>query len=1023
MRFFLKKQNGVITIMISLILVAIMSSSSLLMEIARYRNHQALLEEIVDSASFSMLSNYDSDLLKRFGLLAMSDKVTKDEYLKYLKTNVNGDIEDPNAVEQMFDILEDDTSLEGIYALNDVNVLRRQILEFSKYRVPVSFVENVADLDKLIKSLKKKLNEMIPFLNVFQAVAGCFEKMLKTFKAGVEYENSTKDMETKANEYDETYDALEKKLKEKLKYVKENKPVEPTEPEAPKEMEKEMPETLEEFLELLGFDKLEDYIDLKDDIKEPKLEDFVSDANGTAEEKYQKAIQLYNEEYDGKSTGGYKWDDYKKDKKKYNKEKEDYKEEYKKYEKKVEKYEKDLEEYKNTIKNYNKELENCKSEFLTAIKNYKEAIGTYQEKFEAFQSSYDSLATAAVDMAIEEQKANYKQSLEEQQQSADQDGNRMSDQEKNEKIEDFEKKADNLSKSTKEFDGLLNTALNACNELTSTSLENKQQKLSEYYVEIEGVAIIELNSNEELPKKCNINLTGVMIGNMLSNFLKPFAAVEALISQICDSLKSLGTIMHFISECSNASGLFDSRYAVKIDEAYFQSLPSKVSASETSSEHDSEDKNDVTAMLNDSQRIADSIGYDISNLYPANRESNVNTKLQNDIENLKTDMADISELAENSIWKIGNIIKLFHAFGSFISHLITFYKDLILDLANTIYNSLLITEYATTMFSNRTVTNADKNLKGDTYSSFQRYYGRKSTMSRQLLLSKFKFFQMFMPIGSLFLYNLVDKNTDTSFAKAEQEYIFAGTSSEMTNQGIVYSILFFIRYLLNLPSCLGNETVKVSLDIPVVGIVVFLLWVAAETMVDMQILTVFKKGVPIIKLPKQVYLSASGVDDLVKKFKEGFGSLYNLIGEDDMKEESKKFQNALKDFQSDFDDEFKKGEMEEESGKEEEKSWFQDYKEDLLKNLQEFTYTEHMNILLLFIPEKTKLLRMQDLIQMEMNHKKFMDGKVDQYKLEEAYTYLRLYTKAHYKPILPMPDIPGANNEYLTIDKVYYAGY
>ena len=101
MRFFLKKQNGVITIMISLILVAIMSSSSLLMEIAKYRNHQALLEEIVDSASFSMLSNYDSDLLKRFGLLAMSDKVTKDEYLKYLKTNVNGDIEDPNAVEQI----------------------------------------------------------------------------------------------------------------------------------------------------------------------------------------------------------------------------------------------------------------------------------------------------------------------------------------------------------------------------------------------------------------------------------------------------------------------------------------------------------------------------------------------------------------------------------------------------------------------------------------------------------------------------------------------------------------------------------------------------------------------------------------------------------------------------------------------------------------------------------------------------------------------------------------------------------
>lgn len=1017
MEIFLKKQNGVITVMISLILVGIMSTSSLLMEIARYRSNQAILAEVTDSASFSMLSNYDKDLLKRFGLLAVSNKVDTNQYIDYLKANTNSDFSNIQKIENMFEIMEDESSLEGIYALNDISVLKRQILEFSNYRAPYDVVKNVTNLDNLIKSLKEKIGELIPILNVFESATKIVEKSLKTFKASIEYNESLKKLEEKEKEFNENYEKLRENLNKKIKYTSDNKPVKPKQP---KEIEK-MPNTLERYLELYNVKELEDLVKEDQELKEPKEDDFISDSENTAKEKYSEALELYNNEY---KKGKNQWEVYRKKLKKY-------KGDMKTYEKEQDKYNNDVQKYENKIIEYNNLLLELKDKYLDSIEGFKEAIADYNEKSQSFQRSYSDVASESLKGAIAEEKNNYLEEIK-----------NNNEEEKKSKLKDFDEKTKEIKQSVTDFHGVLNMINDACNTFSDIKLKEDEEKLSEYYREIEKHNITETMEIEQL-KKCNIQLTSIKIANGVSAFAAPLAEIEKVIGSLSEDLKKLSSLTGFMLDSADAS-TFDVSYNVTIEESYFKSLPSQNTVINSSALEDTQDKTSVINMLNDSEGVANNIGYDVSKLYPNNRESSVNLILQNDTEQLMKDLSNIVELVPevvgihlNIIKQIQKLLELIGTFGAFIMHLATFCSHIVINIVKIVYESFLITQYAVRMFPDRTTVKDGKNLNGNKYASFERYFGQKSTLSQRLTymaMPKFELVEIIYPTFGQLRSGLLN-NEDTSFSGAELEYIYTGSQSEAQNQRVVYSTLFFIRYILNIFSCTGNTTVRASIHIPIVGILIFLLWVGVETYVDLKILTLFKQGVPIVKLPSQVYLSAEGIDDLVKKFKKGFKSLTA----DCSKEEEKEFVNDMKknfkkfeeNFTKNMDIESSKEEINMENGEEDEsndtksedKTFWEKTKEDMITNLQEFTYTEHMNLLLYFVSNQKKLKRMQDIIQMEVNHKKKIDGKIESFELREAYTYLRVKSKARYKPILPMPSISGANDGYLIIDKIYYAGY
>ncbi len=75
--------------MLSFLLISVLSLNSTFLETSRYRGMERLYKELEENSAFSVLSQYDRDLFENYGLLAMSEKVDKDTFLDYLKSNVN----------------------------------------------------------------------------------------------------------------------------------------------------------------------------------------------------------------------------------------------------------------------------------------------------------------------------------------------------------------------------------------------------------------------------------------------------------------------------------------------------------------------------------------------------------------------------------------------------------------------------------------------------------------------------------------------------------------------------------------------------------------------------------------------------------------------------------------------------------------------------------------------------------------------------------------------------------------------
>lgn len=1029
MEFFLKKQNGVVTIMISLVLVAIMSSSSLLMEIARYRSQQAILEEITDSASFSMLSEYDKDLWKRFGLLAISDEIDQDEFVRYLRVNSNAALDNPGSIETMFQVLGDESSLEGIYALNDISVLQRQIAEFSKYRVPVDFVKEVANLEGLVDSLKGKIKELLPLLNVFQSAAKIVEKVIQAINAGMECNKSLNGLKEKERLYGEKYNILKETLEHKIDYLEKTK--KPEKPEEPEMEEIEMPETLKTYLKLMGLEKIKELVKEDEELEEPELDDFEDDIEKSKEEKYEEALALYQEQYqkedkEKKNT----WEIYRNDLKKARIE---YEKNMQQYQTEYEKYEKDLQKYEDTINQYNENLKAYKNDLLDAIGKLKEAIADYDEKNKQLQNSYSSLASETFKGTIEREKQNYKEELDSETDKVKNPEKKQKAQEQaEEKLKNFENMTEKLKTSVTEFEGVFQTTKEICNEISEQNLGKQQEKLSEYYNEINSMEITELKNADVLQKK-EISLTKSIISNAINQFVAPLAAMENLLAGISEGINKMAALADFMLECSDNS-TFDISYNVTIKQDYFNALPSRRKTETKKPSEDAQDKTTVIHMLDDAEGVSNLVNYDISTLYPDNRGSFTEITLQEDIEHLQDNLSTIVELVSsvkgihfNIVKQIVDVIRLIGAFIDFIGNLIQFCKDfLAADFVKLIYRSFLTTQYAVNMFPDRTTAETGETLKGNSYSSFKRCFGKKSTLEQRVayaILPRFELLEVICPSAGQLRSGIWD-NEDTSFAGAELEYIYCGSKSEAQNQRVVYSTLFFLRYLLNIVPCAMNNTVRLSLNIPFVGVLVLLLWVGVESYLDLKILTLFKDGVPIVKMPNQVYLSAEGMDDLVAKFEDGFKNLSNSY-EQEEKEIVEDMRKDFNDFKTRFDtfDQEISEDTAKKEGEEEQKDFWQSTKEDFLTNLQEFTYTEHMNLLLFFVSDKKKLQRIQDLIQMEMDHKRKQDGKLEEFKLDEAYTYVRAKVNVKYQPILPMPSIPGANGGYLKAQKIYYSGY
>ena len=152
--------KGFVSLILVVTLLPFYALAATVTEVARYQASVKGVDQAIGSSAMSTLANYDSFLLDRFGLLAMSqDKnyTYKDSESSYINDTFGGYL----AKQKTFDLAAVETTevkAEGVYPLGDVSFLKQQVLQAGSATVPTKLVLDALDYDGFIKSLEKLLD-------------------------------------------------------------------------------------------------------------------------------------------------------------------------------------------------------------------------------------------------------------------------------------------------------------------------------------------------------------------------------------------------------------------------------------------------------------------------------------------------------------------------------------------------------------------------------------------------------------------------------------------------------------------------------------------------------------------------------------------------------------------------------------------------------------------------------------------------------------------------------------------------
>lgn len=207
--WFIRNRKGSITIMISALLIAVLSMSSTLIEIAKYRSMERVFKEAEENAAFSVLSQYDRDLYKNFGLLAISNTVGEEQLVNYLNKNLNNKQES----------LTEDVLVDKLYDLGQKEVLRTQIMEFCAYRAPYSLVNNGLNIEATLQSLIENVEDNLPFLNTISSILGVADTTLKIWDQMGKVNEAGKEYKDTQNEYENDLEAFNKAVEQRNTYI------------------------------------------------------------------------------------------------------------------------------------------------------------------------------------------------------------------------------------------------------------------------------------------------------------------------------------------------------------------------------------------------------------------------------------------------------------------------------------------------------------------------------------------------------------------------------------------------------------------------------------------------------------------------------------------------------------------------------------------------------------------------------------------------------------------------------------
>lgn len=198
--------KGAVSLLLTLVMTPLLSTSLILVESARYQNAVQLMEEIMDSAVFSTLAEYDAFVDERFGLLSVSQETKiNDTFRSFLDDNVSSIGKS---------VTVNSHSAIGKFPLSNTDVLKQQVLEYSEISVASEMIIEGFDIDKLLDQLTASLDlddikDEIEAVNAAVDVGSELEKLIEAIiKTGDQYEDKYVDA---LSEYKSAYTSFKEK--------------------------------------------------------------------------------------------------------------------------------------------------------------------------------------------------------------------------------------------------------------------------------------------------------------------------------------------------------------------------------------------------------------------------------------------------------------------------------------------------------------------------------------------------------------------------------------------------------------------------------------------------------------------------------------------------------------------------------------------------------------------------------------------------------------------------------------------
>ena len=1043
---FVKICKGSISIFLSILMTGMISLAALIVEGGRYRVAAQVLDEAAITSGLSSLADYDTTLQKRFGLYAVKTETEQDNAAGGFLSK-NSDSEE-DGLSKLYTLT--DSSSQWKYDLGNFSVLERQILEYEKYRAPAEIVEDLIDVDKWIKKLKEMIGDLLPgldaLLDILDAVADLLEglkSLYSLYRCVQQLEASTRmgmpglgnvfnDVVTEGWEkieslftgeswdyadpsYYNSYNALESAVNEKVQYMKTH--TEPPKPQGerpadPNPNDKSRGDRLNAYAAVLDAARSEGYFgdsgllnptekinDLNDVLKAyptelsflskndtrstfvvnlaDKLDGFryidplttsTSDTDvGTIINQTRQRAREFLRTYNTQLSLQTEWDN------------------------KMAAYN----EYMEAISSKSQAIDTAKEDVVGALNTINSELNTYKKKFKDCVKAVQDAASAI--KTLDETSANLDNPPQHGDDAPDQDWS----------TPDLKK----LNGILEDVNSLLSDSVLKRADYGTTFIVNQKAALAELKGEDVDKNYGTLKSHTNLDTKDgngNMLAAGIIDNGFYYNkteLTELLAAIAAI--QVFASLSKLKEIADCFLQMLDAFTVIPYVFAPtlcsNLSSATTSLLPSEVGG--TSEMATPADVAAISSYLQEAKSMLLEFSESIDQVDPAETglegsiEEELSQRMARIVDNLQNLSGGWLKFLTPGMFLIPFLVDLvFH-----LDEIIQIVEDVIFVVKNIgaflrmlpaqMGESFLVNQYAVSNFSNRIDT-----VKGETTSLVR---------------------------------SAPSADTQT-FYQANTEYILGGKYSEIANQSTVFAKIMALRMLNNAVLILMDDMwMELISACCYAAPIVFILLMYIESNIDMNLLLRLHLQIPLIK--KQLIFSVDSITTITEDFtvifeNDDYYAYWNehsetTIGDIDFSGDAGEHLDiighdvdVLTDDNSSILSRFYAGkEISEQTKK-------------LLESLEEgyikVKYKDYLFLFLLFLPNRLKVQRMADLIQMEARLTDARSGKTPKL-LSDYHTYVRIEANGVLNSILPVISIgkDGINNAGFPVKTVKYVGY